>query len=107
VAARLAETAGADVIVAVTRVGRTATLMSSLRPVTPVLAATSSQEVAAGGCILWGITPIVTPAQEIAELEALLVARGLAHIGSVVVFVNVSAEMNRTDANFINVLRIV
>ena len=105
-AARLAETAGADLIVAVTRVGRTATLLSALRPVTPVLAATATPEVAAAGCLLWGITPIVTPAQEIGELEALLVAKGLAHIGSVVVFINVSAEMNRTDANFINVLRI-
>ena len=105
-AARLAETAGADLLVAVTRVGRTATLLSSLRPMTPVLAATSSPEVAAACSVLWGIAPMVTPAQEIGELEALLVARGLAHIGSVVVFVNVSAEMHRTDANFINVVRI-
>jgi pyruvate kinase len=80
--------------------------MSSLRPLTPVLATTPSPEVAAACCVLWGITPVVTPSQDIGELEALLVAKGLAHVGSTVVFVNVSAEMNRADANFINVLRV-
>jgi pyruvate kinase len=115
-AVTLAATAHADAIVAVTREGKTARLLASLRPMTPVFAASSRADVASVSALLWGIipvltpasgmTPALTPASQVEELEQLLVDRGLARTGAAVVFVNVSPELNRTDANFINVRRI-
>jgi pyruvate kinase len=104
-AVTLAATAQADAIVAVTREGKTARLLASFRPATPVFAAVSRPEVAGASSLLWGITPILTPASTTDELERLLVAEGHVPKGAVVVFVNVSAELNRPDANFINLQR--
>jgi pyruvate kinase len=101
----LASTARADALVAVTREGKTARLLAALRPSTHVFAATASRNVACASALLWGITPVLTSARTIDELEQLLVAEGLVGSGAIVVFVNVSAELNRTDANFINVQR--
>jgi pyruvate kinase len=104
-AVTLASTAKADAIVALTRQGKTPRLLSALRPSTQVFAATSNGAVVGASAILWGVTPLFTPETTIAELAELLVAQGLVRPGSVVVFVNVSAELNRPDANFINVQR--
>ena len=104
-AVTLAATAKADAIVAVTRQGKTARLLSALRPSTQVFAATSNADVVGASAILWGVTPLFTAETRIAALEHLLAAQGLVRSGSVVVFVNVSAELNRPDANFINVQR--
>jgi pyruvate kinase len=104
-AVTLAATARADAIVAVTREGNTARLLAALRPQTPVFAATSRPDIAGASALLWGITPILTPCSTVDDLEALLVSKGHLDRGAVVVFVNVSVELNRTDANFINVQR--
>ncbi len=105
-AVTLAATARADAIVAVTRGGKTARLLSSLRPGTPVFAATANVEIAGASTLLWGIVPVVTNAREIMDLQHLLVAGGLVPNGAVVVYANVSADLDRTDANFINVQRV-
>ena len=105
-AVTLAATAGAEAIVAVTRAGHTARLLSSLRPTTQVFAASASPEVAGACSILWGVTPLVTPVNRLDELERLLVERGLVRRGALGVFVNVSDELDVTDANFINVQRL-
>ncbi len=114
-AVTLASTAQADAIVAVTREGKTAQILASLRPSTRVFAATSSVEVVGAIGVLWGVTPILTPvshtavstpAAQIDELEQLLVAQGTLRSGAVVVFVNVSAGLSRTGANFVNVRRV-
>ena len=76
-----------------------------LRPGTPVFAATPNVEIAGASTLLWGIVPVVTNAREIMELQHLLVAGGLVPNGAVVVYANVSADLDRTDANFINVQR--
>ena len=104
-AVTLAATARADAIVAVTREGNTARLLSALRPSTQVFAATPSADVVGASAMLWGVTPLLTPPQTSTSSSSLLVERQLVRSGSVVVFVNVSAELNRTDANFINVQR--
>ena len=105
-AVTLAYSAQADAIVAVTREGHTARLIASLRPAPPVFAATANREVVGASALLWGVTPVLTEATRIDELERLLVHDGLVASGAVVVLVNVSAELTRTDANFINVQRI-
>ena len=104
-AVTLAATARADAIVAVTREGKTARMLAALRPSTEVFAVTSSTEVARATSLLWGVTPLVTSTCDIDELERLLVAGQLVSSGSIVVFVNISGELDRTDANFINVQR--
>ena len=104
-AVTLASTARADAIVAVTREGHTARMLAALRPTTQVFAVTPSADVVGATMLLWGVTPILTTAHEIDEIEHLLGERRLVRRGSVVVFVNISAELNRTDANFINVQR--
>jgi pyruvate kinase len=106
-AVALADIAQADAIVAVTRAGHTARLLSSLRPSTQVFAATPSAEVAGACSILWGVTPVPTPASHLDELERVLVDRGLVRGGTVGVFVNVSDELDFTDGNFINLQRFV
>ncbi|HEV3484763.1 MAG TPA: pyruvate kinase, partial [Vicinamibacterales bacterium] len=56
----LATTGEADAIVAVTRHGKTARLLSLLRPPAPVFAATESTRVAGTLTLYRGITPVIT-----------------------------------------------
>jgi pyruvate kinase len=102
-AVTLATTGQAAAIVAVTRQGKTAQLLSALRPRASIIAVTASDTVARRLALHWGITPIVSPFRDIADLQKPL--RELAQIpeGSVVVFVNISQDLRRLDANFINV----
>jgi hypothetical protein len=52
------------------------------------------------------MSPALAPASQLEEIERLLIDRKLLASGSIVVFVNVSASLDRTDANFVNVQRI-
>jgi pyruvate kinase len=102
-AVTLATTGHAAAIVAVTRQGKTAQLLSALRPRASVVAVTDSETVARRLALNWGVCPIVSPHREIGRLQQPL--RELAGIadGSVVVVVNVSQDLGREDANFIHV----
>ena len=102
----LASASQAYAIVAVTHAGRTARLLGALRPSTPIIAATASPAVAATLTLIWGVTPVVTPERDVERLEPILLERRLAPPGSVVVFVNVSPELDRPDVNFLNLQRI-
>ena len=101
-AVSLAAAAQAEAIVAVTREGHTARLLSSLRPPTQVFAASSSRDVVGACSILWGVTPLLTAASQLDDLGRMLVGCGLVRSGAAGVFVNVSAELDLTDANYIN-----
>jgi pyruvate kinase len=105
-AVTLATTGQADAIVAVTRGGKTARLLSSLRPPTPVFAATDSPKIAGALTLYRGITPVLTAERDVERLESVMLERQLIAPNAVVVFVNVSPELNRVDANFLNVQRI-
>ena len=48
----------------------------------------------------------LTPERSAAALERVLVEAGLVARGAVVVFINVSPELNRPDANFLNVQKV-
>ena len=104
-AVTLASTARADAIVAVTREGHTARMLAALRPPTQVFAVTPSLDVVGATMLLWGVTPTLTTAHDATEIAQLLIQRRLVRSGSLVVFVNISAELDRADANFINVQR--
>ena len=59
-AVTLATTGRADAIVAVTREGKTARLLSALRPETRIIAATASTSVAGTLALMRGVTPVIT-----------------------------------------------
>ena len=104
-AVTLAAAGQADAIIAVTREGKTARLLAAMRPPAPVFAAAPSADVATRLALLWGVTPVVTPLRDSGALGRHLVECSLVRGGSTVVFVNVSADLGRTDANFLNVQR--
>jgi pyruvate kinase len=101
----------ADAIVAVTREGNTARALSSLRPPSPILAATPSEEVARRLCAYRSVRPIVTEiASELdvasrAIAEALRAA-GYVRPGAVTVFVSISADLSRPHSNFLKLHRL-
>ncbi len=105
-AVTLAAAGQADAIVAVTRQGKTARLLSALRPPAPVFAAAPTPDVASTLALFWGVTPVITPLRDNEALERYLIDRQLVRPGSTVVFINVSADLDRADANFLNVQRV-
>ena len=104
-AVTLATTGQADAIVAVTTEGKTARLLSALRPQAPILAATPTEEVAGRLTVCRGVIPYVNPESDVQKLYSDLLERELVRPGSVVVFINVSPELNLVDANFLIVQR--
>lgn len=104
-AVTLATTGQASAIVAVTREGKTARLLSALRPAATIYAATS-ERVAGSLALFWGVEPVITGQRDMETLERLILDRDLMPAGTVVVFINVSPELNRLDANFLNVQKI-
>ncbi len=110
-AVTLAAGGEADAIVAVTRGGQTARMLSRLRPSVPIFAATDSEPMARWLTLPWGVVPIVTTlGSDIDEartrVERLLLARELLAPGSVVVFVNVSADIGADGSNFLKLGRL-
>jgi len=106
-AVTLAERGRADAIVAVTRGGSTARQLSSLRPSVPIIATTDRDDLARRLCPYWGVVPVRTDIGEggaAGELIAQqLLSRGLLKQGSTVVLVSVSADLTRTDANYLKI----
>jgi pyruvate kinase len=105
-AVTLATTGQADAIVAVTTEGRTARLISACRPAAPILAATPNAGVAGSLSLLWGVVPFISTERSIDVVTAELVGHRLLGEGAVVVFINVSPEQDRGDANFLHVRRV-
>jgi pyruvate kinase len=102
----LAYRGAADAIVAVTRGGKTARLLSALRPQAPVYAATDNEAVARRLALSWGVVPLVCRMGDAALLQREIAARGALSRGSVVVFVSVSPDLSRSDANFLNLQKL-
>jgi pyruvate kinase len=107
----LAERGGAQAIVAVTRGGSTARLLSALRPQSPIFAATDRDETARRLSIYWGVMPFHTEIGESVDaagtlIRAELVTRGLLARGSTVVLVSISDDLTRADANYLKIRRL-
>ena len=105
-AVTLAARGDAQAIVAVTRDGVTAQMLSSLRPAAPIFAATSHDVIARRLALNWGVVPVCTEiGEDVASAGTLvgeqLVARGLVAPGAVVVLVSISADLTRADANYL------
>ena len=107
-AVTLATAGRADTIVAVTNEGKTARLLSSLRPRAKIIAATPDPAIAPRLTILRGVDPFVTPSLDTRVLAQELIRRGELRPGSLVVFANVSPELESSDplTNFLSVQRL-
>jgi pyruvate kinase len=109
-AVTLADHSDAYAIVAITRLGNAARVLSALRPRTPILAATETDVVARHLAIYRGVVPLVTGIGKDFDTTGALVREelrrtGLVPVGSVVVFVSANARLERADANYVNVQR--
>jgi pyruvate kinase len=105
-AVTLASSGQAEAIVAVTRHGKTAQLLSSLRPRASILAVTPSNVVARRLKLYWGVRPLVSELEDLRALEEPIGKAIDLSPRAVVVFINISPDLSRADANFLNVQRL-
>ena len=100
----------AEAIVAVTRTGRTARLLSALRPAAPIHAIAPDPGVARRLALLWGVRPQVVDLGgdliPLARLAERLRAEGVLPPAATVVLVSVNPDLARADANFLQLLRV-
>jgi pyruvate kinase len=102
-AVALANGTGADAIVAVTEGGRTARMLSALRPRAQILAATPNASIAARLSLVWGVTPFVRATTALDDLRTVVrTAAGLAS-GGTVVFVSMDESLENRDSNYVRV----
>jgi pyruvate kinase len=107
----LANRGEAQAIVAVTRGGTTARRLSALRPGAPIIAATERGDTARRLALYWGVFPLcIELCENLEEASARvgvqLVERGVVPTGGAVVFVSISADLTRSDANYLKILRL-
>lgn len=107
----LAERAEASAIVAVTRGGKTARLLSALRPRTPVYGATDREEIARTLALTWGVVPVVaslsgTVSDAATRIGAQLVQQGQIPAGSTIVLVSINPLLAPGPSNFVKVQRV-
>jgi len=86
----IAQELGATAIIASTRSGHTARMVSKYRPQTPILAPTPDPKVAARLSLVWGVEPLLMPQfdttdEMMAQAVRAAKERGLVHAGDVVV----------------------
>ena len=110
-AVTLARTSSAEAIVAVTREGRTARLLSMRRPFAPIYAATDRDDVARRLGQWWGCCPMVINIDGDVETVAARVIEQLQQAGQLaagatVVLVNATPDLDRGVANFIRMRRV-
>ena len=110
-AVALADRAGASAIVAVTREGGTARLLSARRPRAPIFAATDQEEVARRLTLWRGVVPQVCALD--GDMEAVIqriidtALQGRAPAAdATVVFVNTTPDLDRSAANFVRLRRV-
>ncbi len=106
-AVTLASCGHADAIVAITRGGKTAHMLSAFRPGVRIFAVTPDAAIARRFALSRGVLPLVAEIDPTGlAIERQLLERNLLPAGSVVVFVSVNADLTRADANFLRIRRI-
>jgi pyruvate kinase len=110
-AVTLAERGEAAAIVAVTRGGKTARVLSALRPRAPIYAATDEPNVSRHLALAWGVVPVLTDLSDDVNVAASrigneLVARGAITPGSVIVLVSVTPDLAHGPSNFLKLQRV-
>jgi pyruvate kinase len=110
-AVTLARQSQAQAVVAITREGRTARLLSMRRPAAPIYAATDREEVATRVALWWGVSALVADTAGDVDTVATrvldqLVQSARLEEGATVVVVNASPDLDRNAANFLRVRRV-
>ena len=110
-AVTLAEHGEATAIVAVTRGGKTARVLSAMRPRAPIYAATDDPAIARRLALSWGVVPVTADLDGDVDVAAArigqaLVARGAVPAGSVIVLVSITPDLSGAHSNFLRLLRI-
>jgi pyruvate kinase len=110
-AVTLAARGSAAAIVAITRGGKTARVLSALRPAVPIYAATDQPAVARRLTLAWGVVPVLEDVSgdvsaAASRIGETLVARGAVAAGSVVVLVSITPDLARGPSNFLKVQRV-
>ncbi len=111
-AVTLAERGHASAIVAVTRGGRTAGLLSSLRPCTTIVAATDQEVMSRRLALSWGVVTLLTDvgtgdlSAAAARIGAQLVERGTIPAGSPIVLVSMTPDLSPGPSNFLKLQRV-
>ena len=108
-AVTLANKGEAAAIVAITRGGKTARLLSALRPRAPIYAVTDQQPIARRLALHWGVVPVMaTVSADVNEIAARvggqLVERGVIPPASVIVLVRVTPDLS--EGSFLRLLRV-
>jgi pyruvate kinase len=109
-AVTLTASGGASAIVAVTRGGKTARVLSALRPPVPIFAATDREDIARRLMLRWGVVPVLTDLTGEVNAAASrigdeLVAAGHVQRGALLVLVSVTPDLARGPSNFLKLLR--
>ena len=102
--------ASAHAIVAVTREGQTARLLSAIRPLATIVAATDKEEIARCLSLYHGVLPIVCDLtgdieQVIARVIESAVKKTQAPDNSTMVVVNTAVDLDRGASNFVRIRR--
>jgi pyruvate kinase len=110
-AVTLASRSHAAAIVAVTREGKTARVLSALRPPVPIVAVTDRAQTAVRLSLCRGVLPLVDTvevefAATAARIGRTLVERTLAAAGSTVVLVSVTPDLAPGPSNFVRLQRV-
>jgi len=110
-AVKLVDTSDAAAIVALTRGGKTARVLSALRPRVPIFGVTDRPEVAKRLTLPWGVVPVLTDlsgdmSAAATRISENLVASGAIEKGSVLVVVSVTPDLARGPSNFVKVERV-
>ena len=110
-AVTLADHGEAMAIVAVTRGGKTARVLSAMRPRAPIYAATDQPEISRWLALSWGVVPVLTDLSgdvdtAAARIGEMLADRRAVAPGSVIVLVSINPDLSRGNANFLKLLRV-
>ena len=110
-AVTLADHGEATAIVAVTRGGKTARVLSAMRPRAPIYAATDQPDIARRLALSWGVVPVLTDLSGDVDTAAVRIGEKLAERGAVpasavIVLVSIHPDLARGHANFLRLFRI-
>lgn len=110
-AVTLADKGEASAIVAITRGGKTARLLSALRPRAPIYAATDNAAVAHRLSLSWGVTPVTIDVGGDVAAAAWRIGESLVHRGdippsSAIVLVSVTPDLAPGPSNFLKLQRV-
>jgi pyruvate kinase len=110
-AVTLADRGDASAIVAVTRGGKTARLLSALRPRAPIYAATDDLQIARRLALAWGVVPVIADlsgdvSEAAGRIGQQLVTHGAIPASSVIVLVSITPDLTPGPSNFLKLQRV-